>query len=224
MYFLTQNKNNVSMLELMRLLGVCYRSAWRIKHKLMQVMHEREQVSTRLSGHIQIDDSYLGGENPNGKTGRGSENKVPFIAAIQINDQGHPLYAIFSPVKTFSIEEVETWAKRFLVPSSTVVSDGLHCFKGVKAAGCSHQREIVGRKGSSMECFKWVNTILGNLKNAVTGTYHAFDFEKYSHRYLSEYQYRFNRRFDLPSMFKKLLFAGVKTGKRPESYLRLAED
>jgi hypothetical protein len=36
--------------------------------------------------------------------------------------------------------------------------------------------------------FKWVNTILGNLKTAITGTYHAFDFAKYAHRYLAEFQ------------------------------------
>jgi hypothetical protein len=41
MYFLTQNKNNVSTLELRRLLGISYPAAWRIKHKLMQVMYER---------------------------------------------------------------------------------------------------------------------------------------------------------------------------------------
>jgi len=75
-----------------------------------------------------------------------------------------------------------------------------------------------------MESFKWVNTILGNLKAAITGTYHAFKFDKYAHRYLSEYQYRFNRRFDLAGMLPRLLFAGVITGSRPESWLRLAED
>ncbi len=36
MYFLTQTKNNVSALE--RLIGVCYRSAWRRKHKVLQVV------------------------------------------------------------------------------------------------------------------------------------------------------------------------------------------
>jgi hypothetical protein len=48
-----------------------------------------------------VDDAYLGGELPGGKAGRGSENKVPFIAAVQINKQGHPLYAVFSTVKSF---------------------------------------------------------------------------------------------------------------------------
>jgi len=41
---------------------------------------------------------------------------------------------------------------------------------------------------------------------------------------LSEYQYRFNRRFDLAGMLTNLLFAGVMTGSRSESWLRLAED
>jgi hypothetical protein len=41
MYFLTQNKNNISTLELRRLLGISYPTAWRMKHKLMQVMYER---------------------------------------------------------------------------------------------------------------------------------------------------------------------------------------
>ena len=171
MFFQTQNKNNISILELRRHIGVSYRAAWRIKHKLMEVMFEREQT-TILCERVEVDDAYLGGELPGGKVGRGSENKVPFIAAVQTNDQGHPRYAVFSTVKSFSKEDVETWAKRSQMPSSLVVSDGLWCFQAVEAAGCVHQREVVGknRKSTSMDCFRWVNTILGNLKNAINGT------------------------------------------------------
>ena len=225
MYFLTQNKNNVSTLELKRLVGVSYPAAWRIKHKLMQIMYERE-IATKLSGRVEIDDAYLGGENPGGKAGRGSENKVPFIAAVQTNNQNNPLYAVFSPIKALDNEHVATWANHSLVSTARVVSDGLRCFGAVKEAGCEQQREVVGqgRKSTDMECFTWVNTILGNLKNAINGTYHAFDFEKYAHRYLGEYQYRFNRRFDLASMFSRLINAAAQTGKRTEGWLRLAED
>lgn len=225
MFFLTQNKNNISILELRRLAGISYRAAWRIKHKLMQAMFEREQT-TVLSDRVEVDDAYLGGELPGGKVGRGSENKVPFIAAVQTNNQGHPLYAVFSTVKSFCKEEVEIWAKSFLSPSALVVSDGLWCFQAVEDAGCVHQREVVGkdRKSTSMKCFSWINTVLGNLKNSITGTYHAFDFEKYAYRYLGEFQYRFNRRFDLAGMLKRLVVAAVKTNRLPEVKLRQAED
>ena len=77
MYLLTQNKNGVSALELSRQLGVSYDAAWRIKHKLMQVMLERG-VTKRLNTRVEIDDSYLGGKRVAGKRGRGAGRKTPF--------------------------------------------------------------------------------------------------------------------------------------------------
>ena len=185
-----------------------------------------QESTTKLSGRVEIDDAYLGGELPGGKVGRGSENKVPFIAAVQTNDQNHPIYAVFSKVKAFTSREVTAWAHRTLATATLVVSDGLGCFCSVSNADCQHQREIVGtgRKSTSMECFTWVNTILGNLKTAINGTYHAFDFEKYADRYLGEYQYRFNHRFDLAEMLTRLIKAAALSGRRTEAWLRLADD
>ncbi len=57
---------NMAALELMRHLGVNYRTAWRMKHKIMQVMAERD-ATRRLSGFVQIDDAYLGGERNGGR-------------------------------------------------------------------------------------------------------------------------------------------------------------
>jgi transposase-like protein len=225
MYFMTQSKNSVSALELRRLIGVSYPTAWLITHKLMSVMLAKEKT-TKLSGRIEADDAYFGGENPGGKSGRGSENKVPFIAAVQTNKNGNPVYAVFSTVKAFNREEVLAWATRSLVPSSTVVTDGLSCFAAVTDAGCVHQKEVVGkkRKSTDMECFTWVNTILGNLKTSMSGTFHAFDFEKYASRYLAAVQYRFNRRFDLRALLPRFVKAVAVAGKRPQHWIRLAED
>lgn len=75
-----------------------------------------------------------------------------------------------------------------------------------------------------MPCFKWINTILGNLKTATGGTYHAFDFDKYGFLYLAEAQYRFNRRFDMASILTRLIQAAAATGSRTEGWMRLAED
>lgn len=225
MYFLTQTKNNVSALELMRLVGVCYRTAWRLKHKLLQVMTERE-APRKLDGRVEVDDAYLGGELAGGKPGRGSENKVAFIAAVQTSQTNHPLLAVFSRVKSFSLAEVKDWSAKHLATSATVVSDGLACFTAVTTAGCVHEPEVVGkqRKSTDMPSFQWINTVLGNLKTSISGTYHSFNFHKYGYRYLSETQYRFNRRFDLTTILPRLLRAAVTTGKRTEIWLRLAED
>ena len=178
MHLLTQCKNNVSALELMRHLGVCYKSALLMKHKLMELMRLRED-SRQLDGRVEIDDAYLGGERPGGKTGRGSENKVPFITAVQTTPDGQPQLVCFSR-QPFTSEEVAVFAAKSLAPSATVVSDGLWCFGGVKIVGAEHERIVTGGGAASVKLpqLKAVNTVLSNLKTALSGTYHAFNFAK----------------------------------------------
>ncbi|RQW84010.1 MAG: hypothetical protein EHM79_14755 [Geobacter sp.] len=43
----------------------------------------------------------IGGQRSGEKVGRGSDNKIPFVAAIETNEEGHPLRAVFSPVIGF---------------------------------------------------------------------------------------------------------------------------
>lgn len=221
-YLLTQSKNNVSALELMRHLGVGYRTAWRLKHKLMTVMAIREERRV-LKGRVEIDDAYLGGEKP-GRRGRGSENKVPFVIAVQTGERGRPQYMRLAPLR-FTTDALSDWARRALDADVCLVSDGLHGFLAAGAEVAAHQRIVVGAGRQSVEhpAFKAVNTVLGNLKTAISGTYHAFDFSKYGHRYLAEAAYRFNRRFDLAAMPARLLRAAAITAPWPEPQLRLAE-
>ena len=223
MFLISQSKNSIAALELRRQLGVSYPAAWRVKHKLMQVMAERE-AGRVLQGDVVMDDAYLGGEC-RGKAGRGSENKVPFVAAIQLSAEGHPQVARFDPVTGFTKEDIGHWAKRYLGTSTRVLSDGLNCFPGVEQAGAVHVPEVVGtgRRSTDMPCFTWINTVLGNVKTALAGTYHAFNFRKYAHRYLAECQYRFNRRFDLKALLPRMVRAAATTGPRTEAWLRVAE-
>jgi ribosomal protein L37AE/L43A len=223
MHLLTQSKNNVSALELKRHLGVRYKAAWLMKHKLLQVMFLREDTR-RLDGRVEVDDAYLGGRLPGGKSGRGSENKVSFIAAVQTNDAGHPLLLCLQKLE-FTKEAIAKWARKSLCASAQVVSDGLWCFQAVTTIGAGHERSVTGGGAASVKLpqFKAVNTLLGNLKTAFAGTYHSFDFTKYAHRYLAEVQYRFNRRFDLSTILGRLVHASAVTKPHPERRLRAAE-
>ena len=64
-YHLTQSKQGMSSIELSRRLGITQTAAWKMKHKLAQVMLERN-ATKRLKGKVQMDDAYLGGERPGG--------------------------------------------------------------------------------------------------------------------------------------------------------------
>jgi len=48
------------------------------------------EAAHRLCGTVEVEDPYLGGERVSGKPGRGLENKVPIVAAVSLNDKGHP--------------------------------------------------------------------------------------------------------------------------------------
>jgi hypothetical protein len=77
-YHLTQTKQGISSIELGRRLGVTQTTTWKIKHKLKQVMLERD-ATKRLTGRVEIDGAYLGGERAGGKRGRGGPGKTPFV-------------------------------------------------------------------------------------------------------------------------------------------------
>ncbi len=113
MYLLTQTKTGMSALELHRHLGVSYRTAWLVKHKLMAVMFEQER-DRRLEGVVQIDDAFLGGERTGGKRGRGSENKVPLVAAVQTTASGQAIFTRLDVLPNWKVPTVARWAVKAL--------------------------------------------------------------------------------------------------------------
>ena len=222
MQLISEAKNNVAALELRRQLGVSYPTAWLMKHKITEAMRLAEQPR-RLHGRVEIDDAYLGGERSGGKTGRGSENKVPFVLAVQTTGEGKP-HRVCTAQLPFRRGVIAEFCARHMVRPLTVVSDGLDCFRATAEAGV-HERIVTGGGASSARHpeFQAVNILLGNLKTAMAGTYHAFDFAKYTPRYLAEFQFRFNRRYNLRSMLPSILRALVRSSACPEHVLRAPE-
>ena len=123
-YLISQAKTGLSALEPKRHVGVSYPTAWLMHHKIMAAMVAREPQH-RLSGTVQVDDACLGGERVGRKPGRGSENKVPFVAAVSINDAGNPMNVKVtrggqdSPATRSPSGPVPTWRR---VPTCSVMA------------------------------------------------------------------------------------------------------
>ena len=64
--------------------------------------------------------------------------------------------------------------------------------------------------------------MLGNIKNALQGTFHAIR-KKHVPRYLAEIEYRFNRQFNLLAMIERLLCVTLRTPPMPYPLMRMAE-
>lgn len=222
LYLLVSTKTNMAALELQRHLGVSYRTAWRLKHKVMQAMAEREQ-SRQLTGFVQIDDAYLGGERNGGKVGRGSENKQAFLIAVETDQNLEcPRHAVIEPVPTFNDAAIRDWSTRRLAEGAEVYTDGLWAFRRFADAGHAHTvlKTEGGRKATEVAGARWVNIVLSNVKRSLGGTYHAFKQGKYARRYLAEAAYRFNRRYRLREMLPRLLHAMILCAPCAEPILR----
>jgi len=224
MYHMTQSKQGISSVELGRRLGVRQPTAWAMKYKLAQVTLEREDdESKRLIGRVEMDDAYLGGERSGGKRGRGAPGKKPFVVAVSTTSEGKPSKLKLRRVKRFTKKAIKALAEKTLDPGAHVYTDGLGCFTGIAAAGATHVPLRIGKllNSAKMPRFKWVNTVLGNIKSAITGTYRAV--RSHANRSLAEFEYRFNRRFELASMIPRLTYAAVRTAPMPYRLLILTE-
>ena len=103
MHLLAQGKKGLSNIELGRRLGISTNAAWRVQHKLMQAMIERDRrYKLGAAGpRIEIDDAYIGGERTGEGAGRGRRGHTPFIMAVETSADGRPLYARLQVVRGF---------------------------------------------------------------------------------------------------------------------------
>ena len=208
-------KNGISSVELGRRLGVKQPTAWTMKQKTMAVMARREADSP-LDGRVEMDDAYLGGVRSGGKRGRGAPGKTPFVAAVSTGPEGQPRRLKLAPVKGFRKREIARGAKRWLAPGAEVVTDGLRCWNALESVASSHRaiRTGSGRQAARMAPFKWVNTTLGNIKSAISGTYRKLSPDR-AERYLASFAWRYNRRFQLQTMVPRFIHSASRTQPIP---------
>ena len=144
----------------------------------------------QLDGWVEMDDAYLGGAKSGDKRGRGSSGKRPFVAAVETTDSGKPKRIQLRRVKRFTKKTVKALAGKTLWPTARACTDACGCFRGLAGAVAEHTVLIVAelKHSEKLPQFKWVNTMLGNIKSAITGTYRAV--RKHANRTLAEFEYR----------------------------------
>ena len=222
-YHLTQTKQGISSIELGRRLGVTQTTAWKIKHKLKQVMLERD-ATKRLTGRVEIDDAYLGGERSGGKQDQGAPGKTPFVAAVETTAEGKAGSPEAAPCHQL-LRKLDRRVRQAQPRSKLLCRQRwpsvFHQRRRRRVCAPSRQDRVRTKSGSDAS-LQWVNTALGNIKAAITGTYRAIN-SKHVPRYLAEFEYRFNRRYDLAAMIPRLTWAAVRTIPMPYRLLKLAE-
>jgi hypothetical protein len=138
------------------------------------------------------------------------------VAAVSTSDDRCPRKIKLLPVKGFRKKEIKRLVAKHLTSTSRLVTDGLRCWTAATEAGLEHTAIVTGsgRRAAQWSPFKWVNTTLGNVKAAITGT-HRYVSQDHAGRYLASFAWRYNRRFQLTSLIPRLVHSTVRTAPLP---------
>lgn len=81
-YLLCSSKKGMSAHQLHRMLGVQYKTAWFMFHRIREAMKEPEFTS-KMTGVVEADETYIGGKQKNRGRGRGTSDKTPVLALVE---------------------------------------------------------------------------------------------------------------------------------------------
>jgi transposase-like protein len=165
-------------------------SSW--VEKLSDCMDMVVQNRSKLSGEVEVDETYIGGFSE-GKAGRGSENKTPVAVAVEL--KGKKLGRVrMSVLKDASGDSLVPFIIDNVDKGSKIITDGWSGFSGIEPA--DYERVVCKQSDavSEDEMLPHVHLIVSLLKRWLLGTHQRAVEPKHLQAYLDEYVFRFNRR------------------------------
>ena len=202
MYLFTTSRHGVPAKELQRQLGVTYKTAWRMGHEL------RKYIATvdgdpPLGGHVELDETYIGGRRKGGKRGRGAPGKT--IVFGMLERQGDVITRVLQNVrkKTLEAHVVENVRRGTTVSTDELTSYAKLAKKGYKHGSVNHSAD------QWVDGIHHVNSAEGFwslIKRSIRGT-HVHVPAKHLPKYLGEFEYRWNMRRQPWMMFERLLMS-----------------
>jgi len=201
MYLFTTSRHGVPAKELQRQLSVTYKTAWRIGHEIRKYM-SKVDGNDPLSGTVEADESYFGGR----KKGRGpAKSKGKTIVFGMLERNGKLQTHVAASVRK---GELQTHIIQNVTEGSTLHTDELHSYGGLKKLGYGHE-SVKHRADEYVRGNVHTNGIEGVwslLKRSIRGT-HVHVSIKHMHKYLGEFEFRYNMRKTPELMFNRLLQA-----------------
>ena len=202
LYLFTTSRHGVPAKELQRQLGVTYKTAWRMGHQIRKHMAETDGDSG-LSGHVEVDETYIGGRRRGGKRGRGAPGKTTVFGMLERD--GDVITRVVANVKR---KTLEAHILEHVVRGSRISSDELASYAKLSRHGYEHGAV----KHSADEWVRGdthVNTAEGfwsQIKRSIRGT-HIHVSRKHLPKYLGEFEFRWNLRHAPETMFARLLMS-----------------
>ena len=218
-WWVTSQKNGASALGLQRVLGLgSYETAWTWLHKLRRAMVRPGR--DRLSGRVEVDETYVGGEEE-GVHGRETYKKALVVIAAQEDGDGIGRIRM-RRIPNASAKSLMPFVRDAVEPGSLVHTDDWKAYRQLKKAGYKHKiTRLSGKKKTASQLLPRVHRVASLLQRWILGTHQGGPSREHLAYYLDEFVFRFNRRTSAHrgKLFYRLLQNAVAVEPAPYASL-----
>lgn len=221
-YLTATDKRGISALLLQRQLGLRrYETAWMLLHKLRRAMVNAARAP--LYGDVEIDDTWVGGEQPGIRGSRQLKGRKAAIVLVAVEKRGEASNRLrMAVIPDFKHATMLAFVRQHVAPGSTIYTDGLKSYGGLQPAGVQHvartQPTKTALRRGAPSVVPLADRAIGNLQQWLTGTYHGVSKGQLQ-VYLDEFVFRHNRRRQPMAAFQTLL--GLGSGRAPTPYRKI---
>jgi transposase-like protein len=209
MYLMSSTRCGISAKQLERELGVTYKTAWRMFHKIRSLL---EQDGDAFGGTVEMDEAYIGGaakwrnRGIAQHKGRGPVDKTPVFGMAQRGQDDAPAKVAVKVVEDNGAKSLLPHVRTKVLPDSVVYTDEWRSYNKLGEMGYKHSR-VHHKEKVYVSGNVHTNTIEGfwsHVKRGVSGVYRGVS-SKHLQSYLDEFVFRYNNRDNPDGMFMAFL-------------------
>jgi transposase-like protein len=193
MWFVTSQKHGANALGLQRVLGLgSYQTAWTWLHKLRRAMVRPGRE--RLSGCVEVDESYVGGEET-AVRGRQTDKKSIVAIAVEMRQPKGFGRVRIQRVADVSAISLTRFVRQAVEAGSLIHTDGWKSYNGLSKHGYRREVTVLSDSGDPAHVLMpGVHRVAALLKRWLLGTHQGAVSSRHLDYYLDEFTFRFNRR------------------------------
>jgi ISXO2 transposase-like protein/transposase-like zinc ribbon protein len=196
---MAQAKKGVSALQMQRHLGVAYKTAWHLCHRIRKAMEPNS--GGFLNGHVEVDETYVGGKR-DVRRKRAKFDKAPVIGMVE---RGGEVRA-FAPGQKITAKLALSSIQENIAPTASVHTDDSGLYRALyKDFDHNVVRHSIKQYVRGNTHTQTIDGFWSLFKRRLIGTHHQVTV-KHLHRYLNEAVYSYNNR-DEADLFGKTIAA-----------------
>ncbi len=190
-------KDGISAQHLQRALEIgSYHTAWAMLHRLRCALVRPGR--DRLAGAVEVDETFIGGEEQGLRGGRQRGKKVLTGIAVEISEPKGIGRCRMAVLADASAAALGPFVSENVEPGTRVITDGWGGYNGLVGLGYAHERRsqrAAARRGEDPgELLPAVHRIASLCKRWLLGTHQGSVDAAHLPAYLNEFAFRFNRR------------------------------